>query len=333
MRSICAFHLRGVWTADRWCPARLKHKMRNGRLPLRQTGGGRGAFTLAELLVVIGIIALLLAITVTPLNLARRQAMATQCAAQEKDIGIALRTAHDDYRYYPLWDDGGSPKRYTWVDVLVELRLIPDVQVAYCPEDPRPSPLNSARGRYHQVLYPGLEDAYGIDYSYGIGVPLSAGGQSWQRGFSDDDDPRPRHFDDSDRYTAQRLLVADADWSYVYNLNTDPLRGGDWSYPTQYDNTLAWRHADFTANALFQDGHVARIAWEIGADKPVNTSKVCLWYPGEPISVNHEYAHPKTGNYYPDVPPVDSAGMGMIPGEVVPRWYTAHLRWTQIYHK
>jgi prepilin-type processing-associated H-X9-DG protein len=293
----------------------------------------RSAFTIAELLVVIGIIALLLAIIIAPLNLARRQAMATRCAAQEKDIGIALRTARDDYGYYPLWDDGGSPQRYTWVDVLVELRLLPNVEVAYCPEDPRPSDLNAARARHHQVLYPSEADTYGIDYSYGIGVPLSAGGQSWRRGFDREADSRPRHFDDADRYTSQRLLVVDAHWSCVFNLNSDPTRSGDWSYPTQYDNTVAWRHSNRTANVLFQDGHVSRIAWKVGQDEPVNTSKVCLWYPGEPIAVNHEYAHPTSGNFYPDVPLVDERGNGVIPGEVVPVWYTSNAKWTQVYHK
>ena len=164
---------------------------RNNSRALCTHAWGKRGFSLAEMLVVIGVIALLLAIIISPLQMARRQAMATRCAAQQKDIGIALVSAKNDYSCYPLWDDGGSPQRYTWMDVLVELALITNVKVAYCPEDPQPSALNSARARHYNVLYPGRENRYGIDYSYGIGMPLSAGGQNWHAGLGPPGDNRP----------------------------------------------------------------------------------------------------------------------------------------------
>jgi type II secretory pathway pseudopilin PulG len=47
------------------------------------------AFSLAELLVVTGVIALLIAITLPPLQYAKRQAMRTQCSAQLQQFGRA----------------------------------------------------------------------------------------------------------------------------------------------------------------------------------------------------------------------------------------------------
>ena len=74
--------------------------MRPGKCPVesRQAGGG---FTLAELLVVIGVIALMLSILLPALAGARRHAQQVACASNLRQLGVALTMYTSRGGYYP----------------------------------------------------------------------------------------------------------------------------------------------------------------------------------------------------------------------------------------
>ena len=312
----------------------------------------RAAFSLAELLVVVGIVMLLVAITLPPLQVTRRRAMEAKCSAQLQQIGRALESTYSEYGFYPLWDDGAVPLRFTWIDVLIQLKLLGPVKltggpdpadsaevahIGYCPADRRPDLLNAARHR--DLIYPPTRRWGGIDYSYGIGAPLSAGGWAWQPTHAAAEAGLPRRFVDHDQQTANRVLAADACAAAVYNLSGQALSSGVWNHPTQFDNTVAWgRHTRGSgvprANLLFQDGHVDSLSYAVGQPRPVNTTSVFLWHPDEPITVGP--ADTWEGNAYPSEPPPNYGSTppgDVFPRELTPLWYTRNGRWTLIRHK
>lgn len=292
------------------------------------------AFTLTELLVVTAIIAILLAVIVPALQLAHRQAKQLRCATNLSQLGLALENVRLDYDdFYPYHNDKRA-NLHTWIDVLVELQLIQNPAVGYCPEDNRPDPISSARAEYYGFRYPRQVRTFGYDYSYGISAPLSAGGWAWQIGFNPPGDSRPRFFEEYDLHPASRILAADATASDLYNVSGDYLATNVWNYPDQWSNRIAYRHRHRTANVLMQDKHVVSLSYRAGTDQPIDTQRFFLWHAGEPIHVGP--AHQWRGNYYPDQPSFRLEGNrvdGTFPYELVPQYYSFNGLWTQIRHK
>jgi prepilin-type N-terminal cleavage/methylation domain-containing protein len=143
----------------------------------------RSGFTLVELLVVIGIIALLISILMPALAAARAQANRLACATNVRTLAqVALQYAHDNKGYIPRNYAHNDPPFPSWVDLLARSmkRMLPSAPVggvytaAY---DVSAGPLYALTPWLQCPVFP--NDAQGVDYVInGWGKNMPGGGRS-----------------------------------------------------------------------------------------------------------------------------------------------------------
>jgi prepilin-type N-terminal cleavage/methylation domain-containing protein/prepilin-type processing-associated H-X9-DG protein len=85
-------------------------------MPVNSPRRGRPGFTLTEILMVVGIIAVLIALLMASVWKVREQANQTKCANNLRQIGLAfLAYAQDNEGKFPFHADWGPPNKEDWI--------------------------------------------------------------------------------------------------------------------------------------------------------------------------------------------------------------------------
>lgn len=220
------------------------------------------AFTLVELLVVIGIIALLIAILMPSLSKARQIAVRIKCATNLKNVGNAMTMYTQQYGYYPACNGFAGAGPYAVWPTRLRPFVNKDQQVFWCPAQ--------ESGFQWQKFVKGTATVAQSGFGYDEGevllnvftVPFSYGYNDWgtgevsgpkanelQRGLGGDVSGGLNSGEirvSRVRNASDMIAVADNTTDGIWDFNIDPKDGHE--APGKIHNK--------GCNVLFADGHV-----------------------------------------------------------------------------
>ena len=252
--------------------------------PLRVPHARAAAFTLVELLVVVGLITVLVALLMPALRKARGQAAAVQCLSNVRQLGQAFVLYVNENRgRSPIYRS--SQDEY-WIDLLrVHYAAVDGIR--FCPSTPETDPAN-AQGSATQYWVRGRDGSYGFNgWLYRLSGPRHPegidhdGGVHFARGPLPRDLAFQRFIRPSTREASAVPVFGDCTWPNGWPRDTDAppadlTRGprGDRTAPPNEPMLARFtvaRH-DKSINLTFLDGHAELV--------PLARLKALKWHEG-----------------------------------------------------
>ena len=243
----------------------------------------RHAFTLVELLVVIGIIALLISILLPTLNSARRSAASVKCLSNQRQLGTAIASFTIEHNNWlpKIWFNDTGPKMVSGEDWAYEYPLVGIDSVLFtyteaagvfeCPSDA----IKGTRGKWNADPGDDLPGSYRFNWSNQPNDP-SAGvyeGTSYKTTMLPSATQSIVVADGSSRYATGHIDVHHGFASFyppAWNLqHIGPgVDGIEWADPFRHTGEDAHLKGTgptaepvFLLNAAFADGHAAAVRW------------------------------------------------------------------------
>ncbi len=271
-------------------------------------------FTLVELLVVVAIIAILMAILLPALSLARDKAREARCMGNVKQIGIALTMWHDNsargrYPRYdfvstqicsnpnlgpwtdalamrpPVFEYSNIESRRTWFETKsnwekVEdfIKCVDNIEMFMCPADkPHPHRMNEARAKAWNFWRANAKDGYEHSYGMGVGVDYKNHIES----------PTGSWVEGYHKDASSQLLAADGVWNWIQNLSATYVDNPNSAFnqPSWYCNCMGYFHGNFKRAVLVcRDGSAKTIHYGTRG-RGINTREVFIWGYGESLEI------------------------------------------------